>query len=249
MIVANEDQFVGFAINSVLPFVDQLIVFDTGSTDKTVEVIRSIKSPKIVFEEKGQVNAKQLVALRNEQIRNTKTEFFMLVDGDEIWPKRQLEKFVKEMTNSFKDKLAFFCRTRNAVGDIYHYLPESAGRYHIDGQVGHLSMRGFRNVSGLALEGKYPLETYTYQGKSLNNWEERLQYVDVWYLHTTHLQRSSENKEIMGFRRQIMEKGISFSPGELPEVLPESMPRRPVYFEIIATIITPFKEFKRHAQI
>ena len=48
MIVKNEDQWVFYAINSVLPYVDELIITDTGSTDHTLELIRSIHSPKII---------------------------------------------------------------------------------------------------------------------------------------------------------------------------------------------------------
>ena len=50
-LVANEERFVWYALQSVLPYVDQVMVWDTGSTDKTVEIIKAIKSPKIIFKE------------------------------------------------------------------------------------------------------------------------------------------------------------------------------------------------------
>lgn len=65
MIVKNEDQFIWYAISSVLPYVDKFIIFDTGSTDKTVEIIRLFKDKKIVFKQKEKVDALGLAALRN----------------------------------------------------------------------------------------------------------------------------------------------------------------------------------------
>ncbi|MBU1256082.1 hypothetical protein KKA49_00135 [Patescibacteria group bacterium] len=46
-LVKNEERFIWYAIKSVLPFVDKIMVWDTGSTDKTIQIIKSIKSKKI----------------------------------------------------------------------------------------------------------------------------------------------------------------------------------------------------------
>lgn len=245
MIVANEDQYIGFAINSVLPFVDEFIIFDTGSTDKTVEIIKSFNSPKIIFEEKGQVTPQQLVELRNEQIKKTKTDFFILVDGDEIWPKDNFLKLLTSLETMPSDKIAVYCRTRNAVGDIYHYLPESSGGYQFQGKTGNFAMRAFCNIPDLKVDGIYPLETYTFNGKALNNWDEKLQFVDTWYLHATHLKRSTSDDKVAGFRSQKIEKGIEFLPNEIPEVFTEKQAKRTFLFEIMAAVLTPLKALKR----
>ena len=53
-LVKNEENFVGFAIKSVINFVDKVIVFDTGSTDKTVGLIKNLVKEfpeKIIFED------------------------------------------------------------------------------------------------------------------------------------------------------------------------------------------------------
>lgn len=246
-LVANEDQFIWFSLMSVLPFIDKILIYDTGSTDKTVEIIKSIKSEKIVFEEKGKVSPTELVKLRNEQIQKTKTDFFMILDGDEIWPKVNLEKFLTGLKNMPKEKIGVYCRTRNTIGDIYHYLPESAGNYRFQNNKGHLTMRAFRNVSGLTVDGIYPLETYKYQDRSLNDWDERLFFIDTWYLHTTHLRRSSNSQKVSGFRTRKIETGIAFKKEEIPEVFLENLPpKRPFFYELAARIITPLKEIKRH---
>jgi len=249
-VVKNEDQFVEYAILSVLPYLDKLLIYDTGSKDNTVEIIRNIRSEKIYFEEKGPVTPEELVNLREEQIAKTKTEFFMLVDGDEIWPRSNIQKFLTDLKNMPKEKVAVYCLTRNAVGDIYHYLPESAGSYRFQGKRGYFSMRGFRNVKGLTVSGIYPLETYKYQGRSLNDWGEKLNFCDTWYLHLTHLCRSSSPQRVAGFRLQKLEKGLIMKGDEIPEVFQNNLPpRRSPLYELGASIITPLKCLRRSLRL
>jgi glycosyltransferase involved in cell wall biosynthesis len=51
MVVKNEDQWIWYSIQSVLQYVDKILITDTGSTDHTVEIIKSIKSPKLIKSE------------------------------------------------------------------------------------------------------------------------------------------------------------------------------------------------------
>jgi glycosyltransferase involved in cell wall biosynthesis len=190
-IVKNEEVWIGPALESVLPYFDWLLVWDTGSTDKTVEIIKSIKSSKIDLKECGQVDREGLVRLRNEQIKATKTAWFFLLDGDEIWPKDNLIKMIKAMRAAKPDTIALVNRTRNCVGDLNHYLPESQGHYRIGTWLGHLNIRAIRNLPDLQVIGSYPNEAYIYEGKKLQDQPEKLEYVDTWYYHTTHLKRTS----------------------------------------------------------
>ena len=48
MIVKNEERFLSNCLESVENFVDEIIVVDTGSADKTIEIARSFNS-KIVL--------------------------------------------------------------------------------------------------------------------------------------------------------------------------------------------------------
>jgi glycosyltransferase involved in cell wall biosynthesis len=41
-LIKNEENFIFYAIKSVVDFVDKIIIFDTGSTDKTVAIVNSL---------------------------------------------------------------------------------------------------------------------------------------------------------------------------------------------------------------
>lgn len=211
-IVKNEGKFVKAALLSALSSseVERALVWDTGSTDKTVEEILSIKDRRIEFQQRGKVNRKTLVLLRKEQLAATRTPWFMLVDGDEIWPEKNLQKLISAMKKSGPEIIALVNKTRNAVGDLHHFLPESEGHYQIGPWSGHLNIRAIRNLPGLAVEGIYPNEWYELRGVKIQEYpiclkqetpdvvrsllnkrrEPCLKFVDTWYLHATHLKRS-----------------------------------------------------------
>lgn len=222
-IVKNEENWIKPALLSVIKHVDRMLVWDTGSTDKTIELIKSIDSPKIEFKQCGPVDREELVKLRNDQIKATHTSWFMLLDGDEVWPKKNLVQLIKAAENANQQTLALVNRTRNAVGDIYHYLPDSEGHYQIGSWRGHLNIRAIRKVSGLEVIGEYPLEAYTFNGVKLQDVPEKLEFVDTWYLHLTHLKRTSWLKSIEVVDRfkkfKFWGKGIELRSDELPEVL------------------------------
>lgn len=222
-IVKNEEKWIKQSLLSVIDHVEEMLVWDTGSTDKTVALINSLGSPKIKFCQKGKVNRRQLAKLREQQIKTTKTEWFLILDGDEIWPKKNLLSLLEASQRVDKNIIAFVNKTRNCVGDILHFLPETAGHYQIGNWRGHLNIRLIRNLKGLEIQGNYPLEAYVYDGKLIQEQVERLKFLDTWYLHATHLKRSGWWHQIKTLDRlkkfKLLQKGIKMDKKELPEVL------------------------------
>ncbi len=111
VIIRNEDQFLKYALVSVLPYVSDYIIYDTGSTDKTREILKQYK-----FEEKGLVNKISYVALRNEMIAKTKTDWFLLLDGDEVWNQKILADYLDFTLKQPKNIQATFLKTRTVLG-------------------------------------------------------------------------------------------------------------------------------------
>jgi len=200
-LIKNEEVWIKSALESVLPFVNRQLVWDTGSTDKTVSIIKTIRSDKIDFKQCGSVNRRELIELRREQIRQTKTSWILIVDGDEIWPKKHLIQLIKAMEKAKPETIALVNRTRNCVKDINHYLPESEGRYQIGPWSGHLNIRAIKNLPGLTVAGEYPNEAYIFNGKKIQDQPEKLEFVDTWYYHLTHLKRTDWWRSLWTFDR------------------------------------------------
>lgn len=253
--VANEENFIWYSLVSVEDSVSKMLVFDDHSTDKTLNIVKSIRVPKIEITEVYSHSAEEYTALRNKMVSATSTDWFMVLDGDEVWNRLTLENFLKFVIKQPKDIYAVALRTRNCVGDVYHYLPEGAGNYQLLGRKGHLNIRAYRKLPGFHWAGGYPFEYYAdNNGKPINNQEKHMAYFEGYYWHLTHLQRSSSPDKVKGFRRQPKEIGIPVNPKDFPEVFslqaPQGIPnplsnRRSFLFGIEASILTPLRVLKR----
>jgi len=248
MVVKNEDRFVWFAITAVLPYVARFLITDTGSTDQTVKIIKSIKNPKIILETK----AEDVVAVRKKQLLKTKTPWFLLVDGDEVWSQRQLFKLLQLIKELPKGKIAVVNQTKNCVGDVWHCLPPQTGKYQFGKWQGHLNVRLMRTLP-YQIGGQYPWEEYRLNGESINHMTEALAYSPAWYLHLSHLNRSSSKTKTLGRRQLIIEKGESLDSSQMPEVFFTEYPslvknpltKRSFWYELPAALISPLKDIKR----
>lgn len=263
-IVKNEEKWIWFALMSVLNYVDKILVFDTGSDDKTAEIIKAIKNEKVVFEEKGEVDADGLVILRREQLARTKTEWVLILDGDEIWPEKTIQEFVETANKASKDKWGIVVRAWNLIGDIYHYHPES-DYYHWsfapENYLGWANLRGVRRtIPGLYITGRYPLEAYCDEsGTPIQNYgQKRLLFARNRYFHTSYLLRSGSRKRDKTILNRALknkfELGNKFSKGfSFPEVFYRPYPslvdspwKRRSFLRFLASFsITPLKKVKR----
>ncbi|MFH1827578.1 MAG: glycosyltransferase [bacterium] len=196
-LVKNEERFIWYAINSVIDFLDEIYVWDTGSTDKTCEIIKSIKSKKIHFEEKGKCTSKELSKLRNEMIKKTNSDWIFVLDGDEIWHSDAIKEIVDTIYR-YKDTIDLIVSpVKMLVGDIYHYQSEEAGRYQLKDRRGHFNIRAIRNFEGLTIKGIYPNEAYVDKnGTKIQDFpESRMVFAKNYYLHASHLQRSTKDSK------------------------------------------------------
>ena len=84
MIVKNEEMYLDKCLSSIKPILDsvdsELIITDTGSTDRTVEIAGKYADKVLHFD---WIN--DFAAARNSNLRNAQGEWNMFVDCDDIW--------------------------------------------------------------------------------------------------------------------------------------------------------------------
>lgn len=202
-LIKNEDRFIWYAIMSVIDYVDNIIVWDTGSRDLTRQIVSQIKSDKI-FYKKADSKA-SITDLRNEMIKNSPAaDWFMILDGDEIWWKDNLLKTLEIAKK--KEVKVIVSPTIMLIGDMYHCQPLIAGKYKIHRKVGHYNIRFVRSsINNLHVEGSYPDEAYMDQNRlKVQEFPEgELQFSKYPYLHVSHLKRSSLDRK--KFKHEIGE--------------------------------------------
>ncbi len=193
-LVKNEENFVFYAIKSVIDFVDSIIVFDTGSTDKTVAIIQNLVKEypdKIIFEEKGLSDGKRHTELRQEMLDKTKTDWFMVLDGDEVWIKRGVE----EALAIIKTKPAIECVVAPfylCVGDIFHKTFRK-GRMKMLGVKDFFYPRFIKITNGVRWTGDYNQDTLVTGNNNIFCTNKNSVVLLSKYWHMTHLKRSSED--------------------------------------------------------
>jgi glycosyltransferase involved in cell wall biosynthesis len=225
MMVKNEDQWIWYSLMSVLDFADKILVFDTGSTDHTREIISSINSPKIELHQVIASTPETLVGIRQQMISfSTGYDWILLVDGDEVWSREGLNE-ISEFINSPHDLVSGVHFFYNWVGDIHHFMAEKYGRYQIAGLMGNLTIRLLKNTPDLRVYGRYPLESYAYGKTHVQDISPaKLNVFKYRYFHASFLKRSSLSSRV--FQRKIRyEFGETINKNiKLPEVFLLSHP-------------------------
>ncbi len=261
MVVKNEDRFIWYALSSVLHLAERILICDTGSQDKTIDIINSFRDKRIKFESKVVNDPKYIGKIRQEQIEKTKTEWIWVVDGDEIYTDELCQEII-EIIESYGSKLEGIAVGRyDLLGDIYHFQDESAGQYNLFGRRGHFALRliNRRNIDGLHIEGTYPYEGYYDNfGVELTHHEEtKYMFTRKHLFHAMYLSRSSLGKnlkETFHRRKYKIETGNKIPSKESipdvffqdhPQIVPDVLGKRAIDFEIQAGFVTPLKKVKR----
>ena len=250
-IVHNEENFIWFSIMSVIDYVDKILVWDSGSTDKTVEIIKEIKKKKgdkIEFKEVGSVDKLLFTKMRQKMLEQSECDWILVLDGDEVWWEESIKE-IKEKIKSDGDKLdAIVVPFYNIVGDIYHHQSSQAGQYRLLGKKGHLTVKAVnRKISGLHWSKPYGKEgLYDENGISIQNREtNRLVFLRSPFLHFTHLRRSP--RDLKKFKYDL---GIKFPKNfrypeilnkERPEIVHSPWKRRSEKYKVISLIKKPYQ--------
>ncbi len=225
-LVKNEQRWLWYALMSVIDQVDEILVWDTGSTDKTPEVVKCINSPKIKFREVGPVDPAGHTAARQRMLEATDADWIMILDGDEIWWHDSLAAHLQAI-REHRDLSALISPVINLVGDIYHQEGPVASHYHIGEYRGAFNIRFInRRIPGLHISNPHGRQEYRDDHDTALQYfpPRKLHLVNKTYLHTTHLSRSvtrfmDKNTLKRGFKYRF-EFGRSFGRDFIyPEVL------------------------------
>lgn len=262
--VKNEARFVWYSVMSVAAFVDKVWILDTGSTDSTWKILQELATDKSL---KNKVFLKRMDGdfdeekIRQQMLDETDTDWFIVVDGDEVWWNDSIKK-VCQSIQKFGDRYeSVVVPYINLVGDIFHFQEETAGNYHLAGRVGHLALRGINTkIPGLHSLGAHGVWGWVDENDKMvqNRGHGKILFVDVPYLHASFLQRSDfalNDKQVLkrSFKRKH-EIGISFPKDyyypesffyERPAVVPDIWEKMDTSFFIKSLFLSPLRKIKR----
>ncbi|MFV1917592.1 MAG: glycosyltransferase [Patescibacteria group bacterium] len=267
-LVKNEERFIWYSVLSVISHVDKVLIWDTGSTDKTLRIdgkIKELYPSRVELKEVGEVDIDEFTKIRQQMLGRTKSDWLIVVDGDEIWWEESIKKVVQVVRGSSsragKRIESVVVPMYNLVGDIYHYQEKVAGRYKLAGREGHYALRAInRKIPGLKSEKPHGTWGWTdKEGKMIQDRNsKKIRFVDAPYLHASFLKRSSSREkddEVPKRRRKLKyEVGIPLQPDfyypevffrPRPKIVPSPWDKMDKAFYLRALVQSPPKRVKR----
>lgn len=94
MIIRNEEAVLARCLHSAAPIVDEIILIDTGSTDRTKEIARQFTSKVYDF-----LWQDDFSAARNMSFSKASMEYCLWLDADDIIPEPELDKWLSLKRN------------------------------------------------------------------------------------------------------------------------------------------------------
>ncbi len=183
MIVKNEEDTLDRCLESVQDIVDEIIIVDTGSTDKTKEIAQKFTDKIYDFEW-----IEDFSAARNYSFEKATMEYILWLDADDVILPEDKEKF-KKLKRTFDPSV-------DMVMMKYNYAFNEEGKPSLSFFRERLSRRSL-NVKWID-----PIHEYIHsRGKVINS--------DICITHKRVHNQSGRNLRIF---EKMIENGVEFSP-------------------------------------
>ncbi|MCE5264217.1 MAG: glycosyltransferase [Deltaproteobacteria bacterium] len=113
MIVKNEEQHLVRCLKSIRDIVDEIIVVDTGSTDKTKEIARVFGARVFDFPWTG-----DFAAARNHSLAQATGHWILILDADEVLSPLDFKELKGIIGKKSSSPAAYIIKTRNYVKNV-----------------------------------------------------------------------------------------------------------------------------------
>jgi len=175
MIVKDEERYLDNCLKSVKDIVDEIIIVDTGSTDRTLEIARKY-TDKIY----SLVWNNDFAAARNFSISKAQGEWILILDGDEVLNQEDKNKILEFVNTTDLDGCHFI---------VYNYIGNGSGSdYTI-----HEALRLFRNNKKYEFIGRLH-EQISSKEKNIDL-KKRFSVEDIRLYHYGYLDTVTNNKK------------------------------------------------------
>jgi len=154
LIVRNEEQLLANSLRSVAPLSDEIVVIDTGSTDRTGDIARSFGARVIRRPWKG------FVAARNTYMDAAQGRWILVIDGDEAIASKDHDSILRLVCS--RTRIGYRLTVRNYTDQhdlMWRWFPNDR-RYGHEEQFSGCprwmktrALRLFRNLPGVRYAG------------------------------------------------------------------------------------------------
>ena len=206
MIVKNEEMHIARCLDSVAGLVEEIVIVDTGSTDRTVEIVSGYTSKVYLYPWKD-----DFADARNYSFSKASMDYCMWMDADDILEEKEKERFLqlkqslsadvdmvmmryytsfdeagKPSFSYFRERWIRNCAQYRWIGAVHEVIPPNGKIIYSDIAVSHKKLgagdpdRNLRIYRRMIADGKIlePRQRY-YYGRELYYHEQYAEAVSV----------------------------------------------------------------------
>ena len=184
MIVRNNEQTIRPCLESIRPWVDEMIVVDTGSTDSTPQICRELGAFVVDWAWRDDFSA-----ARNESLRHATGEWLFWMDSDDTIPQDCGQRL---------RRLVDAAHTPNTLGYVIQvHCPGPGGDLHDVTAVDHVKL--FRNRPDLTFEHRIHEQILP----AIRRVGGKVEFTDIYVVHSgaDHTPAGRERKLERDFKR------------------------------------------------
>ena len=150
MIAKNEEQYLEQCLRSVKDIIDEIIIVDTGSTDKTKEIAKKFNAK--IFDFKW---VDDFSAARNECLKHAAKDWILVLDADEVLDKEGANTIMELINDKKNDAFMLLQKNYTNESSIAGFVNEEHKKNNITyaGWYGSFIARLFRSKKGYKFEG------------------------------------------------------------------------------------------------
>lgn len=170
MIVKNEEKYLAQCLESVKSVVDEIVIVDTGSSDKTKEIAASFGAKLYDFEWNDDFSA-----ARNFAKSKTTMNWVLQLDADEYFEPTEAQKINQAVQNSLHQALSIRIvnlKTKDTASST------------------HTNIRLFRNSDDISYEYSIHEQPY-YKGEAIEDFE----HSDIFLMHLGYIKEIVDEKD------------------------------------------------------
>jgi len=150
MIAKNEEKYLEQCLDSAKGLADEIIIVDTGSTDRTKEIAKRFGARIFDFEWIDDFSA-----AKNESLKHASKDWILVLDADEVIEKNDLEK-VRKLTENENGFAGFKLEQRSYISNYFEGALENKSDFELAKKysfyISNFLVRLFKNNLGIKFQ-------------------------------------------------------------------------------------------------
>jgi glycosyltransferase involved in cell wall biosynthesis len=187
MIVKNEEENMERCLSSIYDIVDEIIIVDTGSTDKTVDIARNFGAKIYYFKWNNNFSE-----ARNESLKYATKDWILILDGDDEFYKEDRETLKVLLDCNLDEKAIYYFETLSYYGSSIQN----------DDIAININPRLFKNNRGIHYKGEVHNQLIFTQGE-YNAICDSIKIHHYGYLDKMIISKDKRNRNISILKEQI----------------------------------------------